>query len=215
MKSLKLISFSAFITFSTLFISSCGAEPKAKSAAKIPDIHATISTEVGDIKVKLFSSKAPISVTNFVNLAQRGFYKGSNFHRVVPGFVSQAGMHASGVQTPGYTIKNETYTENPDIIDLKHSKAGILAMARTAIPHTNGAQWYITHQATSSLDGLYTVFGEVTEGLEIAINLRQGTKINSVTITSEASVLLKQNKGLVKAWNIILDEKFENLTPAK
>ena len=215
MKLLQRICLSFFALFCTLLIHSCGAEPKPVVAAKNPDITATISTDLGDIKVKLFTSKTPISVVNFVNLAQRGYYNGSNFHRVISGFVSQGGKHASGIATPGYTIKNETYTENPAISELKHGKAGMLAMARTSIPHSNGAQWYITHAATASLDGLYTVFGEVTEGLEIATTLKEGTKIKSVVITSDASNLLKTHQGLIKTWNMILDQSFKDLSPAQ
>jgi peptidylprolyl isomerase len=130
---------------------------------------------------------------------------------VVEDFVSQGGKHMSGAPTPGYTIKNETYTENPAIAELKHSKAGMLAMARTMRPHTNGAQWYITHDQIKDLDGDYTVFGEVTKGLDIALKLNTGTKITDVSISSDTSQVYKVYKDRIKEWNAILDRNFFNL----
>lgn len=200
-----------FVPLLGLLLSSCGAEPRPAESVSSTDITATIKTSAGDIEVKLYAAKTPVSVANFVNLAQRGYWDGSNFHRVVPGFVTQGGKHSSGVATPGYTIKNETYTENPEISDLKHHKSGMLSMARTSQLHTNGAQWYITHRATPSLDGGYTVFGEVTKGLDTAINMQQGAQIISVTITSDASALTNQLKDQIKTWNSILDKNFPDL----
>ena len=186
---------------------------KTNTPEKIKDITAVIKTSDGDIHVTLYASKTPVTVANFCNLAKRGYYKGSNFHRVIKGFVSQAGMHISGARTPGYNIDNETYTENPAIAELKHSKAGMLSMARLPQKHTNGAQWYITHAPTSNLDGAYTVFGEVTEGLEIALNLNIGTLIKDIDVTSDTTQLFKFQEKNVTQWNKTLDEKFRDLRP--
>ncbi|MDB9742031.1 peptidylprolyl isomerase [Akkermansiaceae bacterium] len=211
MKTLNTVAFLLF----AFFITSCGAEPAPKKHELTgKELTATIFTDIGDIKVILYAEKTPVTVANFVNLAQRGYYNGSNFHRVVPGFVSQGGMHPSGNPRPGYTIKNETYTENSEIAELKHSKAGMLSMARTNQLHTNGSQWYITHDATPSLDGKYTVFGEVTEGLDLALKMNQGTLIKKIEITSDASELLKLEAENVKMWNKVLDANFPDLAPA-
>lgn len=205
-----------FLSIFCVFLCSCGAENTPKEAEEDTlgeTINATITTVSGEIKVKLYAEKTPVTVANFVNLAERGYWTNSNFHRVVAGFVSQGGKHNSGIARPGYTIKNETYTENPLLKDLKHSHAGILAMARTAIPHSNGCQWYITHKATPNLDGDYTVFGEVTSGLETAVNLKQGDKILSIKITSDTAKIKQLHKKQIAEWNTILDINFDDLVP--
>lgn len=207
----KLILFlvSAFY----LCLASCGAEPSTQQAdvKQLEDITATIHTNDGDIEILLYASKTPVTVANFVTLAERGFWEGSNFHRIVQGFVSQGGKHKAGSPSPGYTIRNETYTENPGIAGLTHSKAGMLSMARQPANHTNGCQWYITHAATGHLDGAYTVFGEVTKGLEIALKLRQGTLIKDVKITSDSAPIKAAYKAQIATWNTTLDTKFDDL----
>ncbi|MEO7062557.1 MAG: peptidylprolyl isomerase, partial [Dokdonella sp.] len=116
---------------------------------------ATITTSRGPIHIRLFDEKAPMTTANFVNLVQRGYYDGLNFHRVIPDFMVQGGCpHGTGTGGPGYKFGDEI------IADLKHNRPGMLSMANAG-PGTNGSQFFITHVATPWLDGKHTVFGEV------------------------------------------------------
>ncbi len=125
------------------------------------DYGATIETEKGDIEVELYPDVAPLAVNNFVFLAQEGWYDGVSFHRVLPGFVAQAGdPTGTGAGSPGYAFENETSEA------LSFDRAGLLAMANSG-PDTNGSQFFITLAAAEHLDGGYTIFGEVTDGLEV------------------------------------------------
>lgn len=121
---------------------------------------ATIQTEKGDVKLQLFPDKAPMAVNSFVFLARNGWFDDITFHRVVKNFVAQAGdPSGSGFGGPGYSFDNE-------ISDLKFDKAGMVGMANAG-PGSNGSQFFITYAAAPNLDGNYTVFGEVIEGMEV------------------------------------------------
>ena len=121
---------------------------------------ATFDTDRGPIQVELFADKAPLTVANFVNLAKRGFYDGLNFHRVIPDFMIQGGCpEGSGRGGPGYRFEDETNN------GVKHDR-GVLSMANAG-PNTNGSQFFITHIKTDWLDGKHTVFGKVTEGMDV------------------------------------------------
>ena len=125
---------------------------------------ATLETEKGDIVVQLFPDKAPKAVNSFVFLARQGWLNGITFHRVLPDFVAQAGdPSGTGFGGPGYTFADE-------ITELKFDKPGVLGMANSG-PGSNGSQFFITYNAVPSLDGRYTVFGEVIEGMETLRNL--------------------------------------------
>jgi len=126
---------------------------------------AEIETEKGSIVVKLFPDIAPMTVNSFVFLAEDGWFNGVRFHRVLPGFMAQSGdPSGSGMGGPGYAFKNET---SPD---LTFDRKGLLAMANSG-PDTNGSQFFITYVATPHLDGGYTIFGEVLEGMEVVESL--------------------------------------------
>jgi cyclophilin family peptidyl-prolyl cis-trans isomerase len=123
---------------------------------------ATIETEKGDIVLKLFPDVAPMTVNSFVFLAEDGWFDGAPFHRVLTGFMAQSGdPSGSGMGGPGYAFKNET---SPD---LTFDRKGLLAMANSG-PDTNGSQFFITYAPTPHLDGSYTIFGEVLEGMDVA-----------------------------------------------
>jgi cyclophilin family peptidyl-prolyl cis-trans isomerase len=127
--------------------------------------NATIETEKGNIVVKLFPDIAPITVNSFVFLAEDGWFDGVSFHRVLPGFMAQSGdPSGSGMGGPGYAFKNET---SPD---LTFDRKGLLAMANSG-PDTNGSQFFITYAPASHLDGGYTIFGEVLEGMDVVESL--------------------------------------------
>jgi len=140
---------------------------------------ALIHTSKGDIKCQLYPDKAPLSVTNFIQLARGGFYNNLSFHRVVPNFVVQGGdPKGNGTGGPGYTIPAE--------IGLPHLK-GALAWARLS-DHVNpqkrssGSQFYITLEKVPHLDGEYTVFGQTIEGADIVQKIQQGDVIKSIEI---------------------------------
>ena len=131
-------------------------------------LSAAINTSRGEIKITLFSEQTPITVSNFVNLAGRGYYDGLMFHRVIESFMIQGGCpEGTGMGGPGYNFEDECTPE------LKHDTPGILSMANAG-PGTNGSQFFITHVETSWLDGKHTVFGKVIEGMENVDKIKRG-----------------------------------------
>ena len=139
-----------------------------------------IKTNKGDISIELYEDDAPNTVQNFVKLVKEGFYDGLTFHRVIDGFMAQGGCPNSrkgasgipGTGGPGYKI-------NCEINSNKHI-SGSLSMAHAG-KNTGGSQFFIVHQPQAHLDGVHTVFGK-TNDLETVLALRNGTKINKVTI---------------------------------
>jgi cyclophilin family peptidyl-prolyl cis-trans isomerase len=128
---------------------------------------ATITTERGSFDVELFAADAPLTVENFVNLARAGFYDGTTFHRVIPGFMAQGGdPTGTGRGGPGYQFRDEFSSER------RHDEAGVLSMANAG-PNTNGSQFFITFGPTPHLDGKHAVFGRVTSGMEVVNALRE------------------------------------------
>ena len=127
----------------------------------------TITMENGDVmKGELYPEIAPNTVNNFISLANKHFYDGKIFHRVIPGFMIQGGCpEGTGMGGPGYSIKGE-FAQNGFANDLKHTP-GVLSMARAMHPDSAGSQFFIMHKAAPHLDGAYAAFGKVTEGLEV------------------------------------------------
>ncbi len=164
---------------------------------------AAIKTEKGTIRVRLFSEQAPLTVANFVNLADRGFYNNLTFHRVIESFMIQGGCpNGTGTGGPGYKFRDEFVDE------LRHSKPGILSMANAG-PNTNGSQFFITHVPTPWLDNHHTVFGEVfgKEDMQVVNSISQHDRIESITIEGDASELLASVKADVAKWNQVLDRR--------
>jgi len=123
--------------------------------------YAQFETSLGNFTIELFEQDAPNTVANFVKLAEKNFYNGGVFHRVIDGFMIQGGdPTGTGRGGPGYQFADEF---NPK---LKHNTEGILSMANAG-PNTNGSQFFITLAPTPHLDGRHTVFGKVTEGIDI------------------------------------------------
>jgi len=143
----------------------------------------TITTPKGNIVAELNTEKAPLTSTNFINLINNGFYNGLTFHRVVPNFVIQGGDPlGNGTGGPGYTVKGEVDNS------LLHSE-GSLAMARTGDQvnpqrRSSGSQFYITLADVHQLDGQYTVFGKVIEGMDVVKKIAIGDKMTKVTLAT-------------------------------
>lgn len=170
-------------------------------------ISAVIETSKGTINIDLFADKAPVTVANFVNLAQKGFYNGLSFHRVIGDFMIQGGCPlGTGTGDPGYRFEDEF------VPDLRHNAPGKLSMANAG-PGTNGSQFFITHVPTPHLDDHHAIFGEVKSSADqdVVNAIRQGDKIVSITITGDADELLKAQADRVEDWNETLAKKFPNL----
>jgi len=167
---------------------------------------AVIDSSKGVMEVELNHRAAPTTVANFVNLALRGYYDGLTFHRVVRNFMIQGGDPVgNGTGGPGYRFSGE--------IVLKHNRPGIISMANSG-PGTDGSQFFITHLATPDLDGLHSVFGRVTSGMELVYDIRRRDVINSITIVGDPTAVLERKRPQLEEWNAILDEGFVDLRPA-
>ena len=127
----------------------------------------TIEMENGKkIEIELYPDVAPITVQNFIDLVNKGFYNGLTFHRVIPGFMIQGGCpEGTGMGGPGYGIKGE-FAKNGVKNDLKHTR-GVISMARSMMPNSAGSQFVIMHQDAPHLDGSYAAFGKVVSGMEV------------------------------------------------
>ncbi len=155
------------------------APAKAPAPGKKTMSVVTLKTSKGTIKFALLPQYAPNTVENFVKLANKKFYDGLAFHRVVPGFVIQGGDPAgNGSGGPGYTIKAE--------FSARKHLPGTVAMARTPDPDSAGSQFYICFNALPSLDNQYTVFGQVYEGMEVVKQIAVGDKMTSVKVSEVA-----------------------------
>jgi peptidyl-prolyl cis-trans isomerase B (cyclophilin B) len=149
---------------------------------------AVIETEKGDLVIELFASDVPVTVNNFVFLARQGYYDNITFHRVIPGFMAQGGdPTGTGSGGPGYGFANE-------ITDHKHVVGAVLD-GHSSMPNFNGSQFFICYQPQPSLDGSYSVFGQLVEGMDVLLEITprnpdtnpqfEGDKIIKVTITEE------------------------------
>jgi cyclophilin family peptidyl-prolyl cis-trans isomerase/protein-disulfide isomerase len=151
------------------------------------DYLATVKTERGDVVIQLYADQAPMAVNSFIFLARSGWYDGVMFHRVLPDFIAQAGdPTGTGYGGPGYAFENEI---SPS---LKFDRAGVVAMANAG-PDSNGSQFFISYQSAPKLDGIYTIFGQVIQGMDVvqkltprnpddSANLPPGDKILSIRI---------------------------------
>lgn len=176
------------------------------SGAHAQTLKATIVTDKGTIEADLNERAAPTTVASFVNLAQRGFYDGLTFHRIERNFVVQGGDPlGTGTGGPGYRYTGE--------IVLKHTRPGTLSMANSG-PGTDGSQFFFTLVPTPHLDGLHSVFGNVTSGMDVVRRIARGDRILSITIAGDTTALMARKKTEVDAWNVVLDAGFPALRPA-
>jgi peptidyl-prolyl cis-trans isomerase B (cyclophilin B) len=163
-------------------------------------LKAVFETTKGTINVHLYEDKAPVTVANFANLIQRGYYDGLSFHRVIPDFMIQGGCpQGTGTGGPGYQFKDEFDAE------LKHDKPGMLSMANAG-PGTNGSQFFITHVPTPWLDGKHSIFGSVeSEADQDVVNaIAGGDQIIKVTLEGDPSDLYQKTEVQLARWNKIL-----------
>lgn len=166
------------------------------------DLRAEIATSRGAIHLILTPKETPLTVANFANLAQRGFYDGLSFHRVIPDFMIQGGCpNGVGNGGPGYRFEDETTPA------LRHER-GVLSMANAG-PGTNGSQFFITHVPCPWLDGKHTVFGKVAgpEDQKIVDAVQGGDRIESIRIVGDTAALFEQVKDRLTQWNAALDQR--------
>ncbi|WP_314628617.1 peptidylprolyl isomerase [uncultured Selenomonas sp.] len=160
MKKALVFLLAAFVLFTT-GCTAAGMNDKDKGAKKMANPIAVFETNQGTFEVELFEDKAPITVKNFTDLAEKGFYDGLIFHRVIDGFMIQGGdPNGTGTGGPGYTIPDE-FGEG-----LKHDSEGVLSMANAG-PNTGGSQFFITLAPTPWLDGHHAIFGKVVKGMDV------------------------------------------------
>jgi peptidyl-prolyl cis-trans isomerase B (cyclophilin B) len=178
-----------------------GGSPVMPSAAtQANDLTAVFTTTKGEIRVSLFPGEAPLTVANFVNLAQRGYYDGLTFHRVIANFMIQGGdPTGSGRGGPGYNFADEFHASR------RHDSAGVLSMANAG-PGTNGSQFFITHGPTPHLDDKHSVFGKVSAGLDVVNAIAQGDVMTTIVIEGDPSALLAAQQAQVDEWNRILGQ---------
>ncbi len=160
-------------------------------------ISAAIETSKGTININLFPDEAPVTVANFVNLSNRKYYDGLNFHRVISQFMIQGGCPlGTGTGGPGYQFEDEF---NPS---LRHDKPGRLSMANAG-PNTNGSQFFITHVPTPHLNDAHSIFGEVVSqsDQDVVNSITRGDRIVTIDITGDAEELLSAQSARVEVWN--------------
>jgi len=189
MKLKTLTRIASIILISAIFpLAACpGGEtpsetPKPKSYSSPPEMQidtaksytATIETEKGNLVLELFASDVPVTVNNFVFLAREGFYDGVIFHRVIADFMAQGGdPTGTGAGGPGYTFKDE-FTSHSHV-------TGALSMANAGAD-TNGSQFFICYAPQPHLDGHHSVFGQLTEGMDVLLQIKNGDVMKRIVI---------------------------------
>lgn len=203
-KIIKLL----FVTIFFGILVGCSSSKKTEQqAVKYNDIRATFITTQGEISFYLYPEAAPITVANFINLAQRGFYNDTKIHRAVDNFIVQGGdPTGTGNGGPGYSIQDE-FVEWLDFY-----QPGMLAMANAG-PNTGGSQFFMTLYPADWLNQRHTIFGEFISERDFnnIKKLEVGDVIKEIKFTGDVDLFLSLNKAQIEEWNKILDEKFPNL----
>ena len=211
MKMVKIVILLLIIAGGFFYHSrkSRSADLNIKEGTKVANIvlNAKIKTSKGDINLKLIPEAAPMTVTNFVYLAKRGYYDGLIFHRVIADFMIQGGdPTGTGAGGPGYQFGDEFVEE------LTFNVPGKLAMANAG-PGTNGSQFFITHVPTEWLNYKHTIFGEVVSDADQAVvnKVAQGDTIETIEITGDVDKLLEANKEMKDKMDEILAKTMPEL----
>lgn len=192
MKKITILSMLCAVTLGAFSQNIFNKNQKQNKSEMEKGMYAKINTTKGDILIQLEYQKTPLTVANFVALAQgdmindhrsegEPYYDGLKFHRVINDFMIQGGCpQGSGMGNPGYKFADEFHP------DLKHDKGGVLSMANSG-PATNGSQFFITHKETPWLDGKHSVFGHVVEGMDVVNGIVQDDIINEIVIIREGN----------------------------
>ena len=171
------------------------------------NISATIHTSKGDINLTLFPDQTPVTVASFVNLAQKKYYDGLSFHRVIGDFMIQGGCpHGTGTGGPGYKFEDEFDGS------LRHDAPGKLSMANAG-PGTNGSQFFITHVPTPHLNDNHSVFGQVVAGSDqdVVNAIAQGDTITSIVVTGDVEELMQAQADRITEWDAAIQSSFPDL----
>ncbi|MEG1702884.1 MAG: peptidylprolyl isomerase [Erysipelotrichaceae bacterium] len=198
MKKILLCTLSLLLAVS---LSGCGSDEEVKKDASIKKVgihHIEIVVkDYGIIKAELNGDVAPITVTNFIDLANKGFYNNLTFHRIIDGFMIQGGdPNGDGTGGSDKNIKGE-FESNNISNNIKHTR-GVLSMARAQDPDSGSSQFFIMHQDAPSLDGDYAAFGKVTDGMDVV----DAIVSKAVVIDNNGSVE-KANQPIIESIKVI------------
>lgn len=177
-----------------LFLTGCSSDEETLTGKHHAEI---IVQDYGTIKVELDADQAPITVQNFIDLANSGFYDGLTFHRIIEGFMIQGGdPNGDGTGGSGHTIRGE-FTQNGVNNTLSHTR-GAISMARSSAMNSASSQFFIVHEDSTYLDGSYAVFGYVTEGIEVVDAIA-----TSVSAEDSNDTVAKENQPIIEKITII------------
>lgn len=177
-----------------LFLTGCSSDEETLTGKHHAEI---IVQDYGTIKVELDADQAPITVQNFIDLANSGFYDGLTFHRIIEGFMIQGGdPNGDGTGGSGHTIRGE-FTQNGVNNTLSHTR-GAISMARSSAVNSASSQFFIVHEDSTYLDGSYAVFGYVTEGMDVVDAIA-----TSVTAEDSNGTVAKENQPVIEKITII------------
>lgn len=177
-----------------LFLTGCSSDEETLTGKHHAEI---VVQDYGTIKVELDADQAPITVQNFIDLANSGFYDGLTFHRIIEGFMIQGGdPNGDGTGGSGHTIRGE-FTQNGINNTLSHTR-GAISMARSSAMNSASSQFFIVHEDSTYLDGSYAVFGYVTEGMDVVDAIA-----TSVTAEDSNGTVAKENQPVIEKITII------------
>lgn len=177
-----------------LFLTGCSSDEETLTGKHHAEI---VVQDYGTIKVELDADQAPITVQNFIDLANSGFYDGLTFHRIIEGFMIQGGdPNGDGTGGSGHTIRGE-FTQNGVNNTLSHTR-GAISMARSSAMNSASSQFFIVHEDSTYLDGSYAVFGYVTEGMDVVDAIA-----TSVTSEDSNGTVAKENQPVIEKITII------------
>ncbi len=181
-----------------LFLTGCSSDEETLTGKHHAEI---VVQDYGTIKVELDADQAPITVQNFIDLANSGFYDGLTFHRIIEGFMIQGGdPNGDGTGGSGHTIRGE-FTQNGVNNTLSHTR-GAISMARSSAMNSASSQFFIVHEDSTYLDGSYAVFGYVTEGMDVVDAIA-----TSVTAEDSNGTVAKENQPVIEKLQLSIKKR--------